>query len=105
VATTPPVDPATIYDLASLTKVIGLTTAAMMLVDSGKLDLDAPVQKYVPAFQGPDKERVTIRNLLTHSSGLPAWRRLFKEPAIGRRAGAGGHDTTRARTGRQLHLL
>jgi len=74
-----PVTPQTIYDLASLTKVIGLTTAAMMLVDSGKLDLDAPVQRYVPAFQGPGKERVTIRNLLTHSSGLPAWRRLFAE--------------------------
>jgi beta-N-acetylhexosaminidase len=74
-----PVTPQTMYDLASLTKVIGLTTVAMMLVDSGKLDLDAPVQKYVPAFQGPGKERVTIRNLLTHSSGLPAWRRLFAE--------------------------
>jgi CubicO group peptidase (beta-lactamase class C family) len=78
---TRPVTPQTIYDLASLTKVIGLTTAVMMLVDSGKLDLDAPVQKYVPAFQGggPGKERVTIRNLLTHSSGLPAWRPLFAE--------------------------
>lgn len=74
-----PVTTQTIYDLASLTKVIGLTTAMMMLVDSGKIDLDAPVQKYVPAFQGPMKERVTIRNLLTHSSGLPAWRRLFAE--------------------------
>jgi CubicO group peptidase (beta-lactamase class C family) len=74
-----PVTPATIYDLASLTKVIGLTTATMMLVDSGKLDLDAPVQRYVPAFQGPGKERVTIRNLLTHSSGLPAWRPLYRE--------------------------
>ena len=74
-----PVTTHTIYDLASLTKVIGLTTATMMLVDSGKIDLDAPVQKYVPAFQGPMKERVTIRNLLTHSSGLPAWRRLFAE--------------------------
>jgi CubicO group peptidase (beta-lactamase class C family) len=76
-----PVTPQTIYDLASLTKVIGLTTAVMMLVDSGRLDLDAPVQKYVPAFQGPGKERVTIRSLLTHSSGLPAWRRLFAESA------------------------
>jgi len=74
-----PVTPATIYDLASLTKVIGLTTAAMMLVDTGKLDLDAPVQRYVSAFQGPGKERVTIRNLLTHSSGLPAWRPLYRE--------------------------
>jgi CubicO group peptidase (beta-lactamase class C family) len=74
-----PVTPETIYDLASLTKVIGLTTAAMMLVDSDKLDLDAPVQRYVPAFQGANKERVTIRHLLTHSSGLPAWRPLYAE--------------------------
>ncbi|HET9385274.1 MAG TPA: serine hydrolase domain-containing protein [Gemmatimonadales bacterium] len=74
-----PVTPQTIYDLASLTKVIGLTTAALMLVDSGRLDLEAPVQQYVPAFRGPGKERVTIRHLLTHSSGLPAWRRLFAE--------------------------
>jgi CubicO group peptidase (beta-lactamase class C family) len=69
----------TIYDLASLTKVIGLTTAAMMLVDSGKLDLDTPVQRYVPAFQGANKDRVTIRHLLTHSSGMPAWRPLYAE--------------------------
>ncbi len=74
-----PVTPQTIYDLASLTKVIGLTTAVMMLVDSGRLDLGAPVQKYVPAFQGAGKERVTLRNLLTHSSGLPAWRPLYAE--------------------------
>lgn len=74
-----PVTPETIYDLASLTKVIGLTTATMMLVDSGKLELDAPVQRYVPAFQGVDKERVTIRHLLTHSSGMPAWRPLYAE--------------------------
>ena len=74
-----PVSPETIYDLASLTKVIGLTTAAMMLVDSGKLALDASVQRYVPAFAGPGKERVTIRHLLTHSSGLPAWRPLYIE--------------------------
>ncbi len=76
-----PVDPATIYDLASLTKVIGLTTACMLLVDEGKLDLDAPVRAYLPEFLGPDKDRVTIRHLLTHSSGLPAWRPLFKEAA------------------------
>jgi beta-N-acetylhexosaminidase len=74
-----PVTPETVYDLASLTKVIGLTTAAMMLVDSGKLDLDAPVQRYVPAFQGVNKDRVTIRHLLTHSSGMPAWRPLYAE--------------------------
>jgi len=66
------VEAGTIYDLASLTKVIGLTTACMILVDEGKLALDAPVQRYVPAFVGPMKDRVTIRHLLTHSAGLVA---------------------------------
>ena len=74
-----PVTPETVYDLASLTKVIGLTTACMILVGEGKLDLDAPVQRYVPGFRGTGKERVTIRHLLTHSSGLPAWRPLYIE--------------------------
>jgi len=73
------VTPETVYDLASLTKVVGLTTLCMLLVDEGKLDLDAPVQRYVPTFQGKWKERVTIRHLLTHSSGLPAWRPLYTE--------------------------
>ena len=74
-----PVDTTTVYDLASVTKVVGLTTACMLLVNEGKLDLDAPVQRYVPAFRGTNKERVTIRHLLTHSSGLPAWRPLYTE--------------------------
>lgn len=74
-----PVTPETIYDLASLTKVIGLTTVCMLLVDEGKLDVDAPVQRYIPEFRGPGKEKVSIRHLLTHSSGLPAWRPLFRE--------------------------
>jgi CubicO group peptidase (beta-lactamase class C family) len=76
----------TIYDLASLTKVVGLTTAAMLAVDEGKWDLDAPVQRYVPGFAGADKERVTVRMLLAHASGLPAWRPLFRE--VGSRAEA-----------------
>jgi len=67
-----PVQVGTIYDLASLTKVVGLTTACMVLVDEGKLALDAPVQRYVPEFAGPMKDRVTIRHLLTHSAGLAA---------------------------------
>jgi CubicO group peptidase (beta-lactamase class C family) len=74
-----PVTTGTIYDLASLTKVIGLTTSVMLLVGSAKLDLDEPVQRYVAAFQGANKEFVTIRHLLTHSSGLPAWRPLYRE--------------------------
>jgi CubicO group peptidase (beta-lactamase class C family) len=76
---TRPVAATTIYDLASLTKVVGLTTACMLLVAEGRLELDAPVQRYVPAFRGAGKERVTIRHLLTHSSGLPAWRPLYTE--------------------------
>jgi CubicO group peptidase (beta-lactamase class C family) len=67
-----PVEPGTLYDIASLTKVVGLTTACMLLVDRGQLALDAPVQRYVPAFQGPGKDRVTIRELLTHTAGLAA---------------------------------
>jgi len=67
-----PVTPETIYDLASLTKVIALTTECILLVDRGKLDLDAPVQHYLPEFRGQMKDQVTIRHLLTHSAGLAA---------------------------------
>jgi len=89
-----PVDPGTLYDLASLTKVVGLTTACMQLVDEGRLALDAPVRRYLPEFQGGgDKERVTVRHLLTHSSGLPAWRPLYRE-AGSRAAALALADTT-----------
>lgn len=71
-------DSRTVYDLASLTKVIGLTTGVMLAVSEGRLELDAPVARYAPAFVGPGKEHVTIRSLLTHSSGLPAHRRLWE---------------------------
>lgn len=67
-----------IYDLASLTKVIATTTAAMILFDEGKLDLKAPVQRYLPEFTGEGKDRVTIEHLLTHRSGLPPGRQLWK---------------------------
>ena len=68
----------TIYDLASLTKVVGTTTGAMLLFDEGKLDLDAPVHTYLPAFSGGWKDSVTVRHLLTHRSGLPAGRDLWR---------------------------
>ena len=71
--------PATLYDLASLTKVVGLTSAMMLAVAEGKVELDAPVQRYVPAFMGSGKDSVTVRLLLAHASGLPAWRPLFRE--------------------------
>jgi uncharacterized protein YbbC (DUF1343 family)/CubicO group peptidase (beta-lactamase class C family) len=60
----------TLFDAASLTKVIATTPSIMQLVDSGKLEVDAPVVKYLEAFTGKNKERVTIRHLLTHTSGL-----------------------------------
>ncbi|HEV3052797.1 MAG TPA: serine hydrolase domain-containing protein, partial [Longimicrobium sp.] len=62
----------TIYDIASLTKVVATTSAVMLLVEDGKLALDAPVRRYLPEFSGGKKDEVTIRHLLTHTSGLPA---------------------------------
>ncbi|HEX5726608.1 MAG TPA: serine hydrolase domain-containing protein [Longimicrobiaceae bacterium] len=68
----PQVDPdRTVYDLASLTKVVGTTTAVMLLVEDGAMRLDDLVASYLPEFTGPAKDRVTIRHLLTHTSGLP----------------------------------
>lgn len=63
----------TVYDLASLTKVVATTTAVMLLVEDGRMELDAPVQRYLPEFSGGAKAIVTVRQLLTHTSGLPAW--------------------------------
>lgn len=63
----------TVFDLASLTKVAATTPAAMLLVDEGRLDLDRPVRQYLPAFTGEGKERVTVRHLLEHRSGLRAF--------------------------------
>lgn len=75
----PPVATDTIYDLASLTKVVVTTTLAMRLVDEGSLDLDAPVSAFFPAFRGGAKERVTLRHLLTHSGGLVWWAPLYRD--------------------------
>ena len=64
----------TLWDLASLTKVIATTSAAAQLVEQKRIELDAPVQRYLPDWSGPGKDKVTIRHLLTHTSGLPAFR-------------------------------
>jgi CubicO group peptidase (beta-lactamase class C family) len=61
----------TVYDLASLTKLF-TTVLALRLAEAGALDLDAPVQRYLPGFTGPGKAAVTSRLLLRHRSGLPA---------------------------------
>ena len=70
---TPAAEPMTIdteFDLASLTKVIATTTAVMQLVEAHRLELDAPVARYWPAFAANGKQAVTIRQLLTHTSGF-----------------------------------
>lgn len=62
----------TIFDIASLTKVVATAPAIMQLIEEGKLELDARVAKYWPAFAANGKGQVTVRQLLTHTSGLPA---------------------------------
>jgi beta-glucosidase-like glycosyl hydrolase/CubicO group peptidase (beta-lactamase class C family) len=67
----------TLFDLASLTKVIATTSAAMKLYDQGRLDLDEPVGVYLPHFSEGPKASITPRHLLTHRSGFPPFRRFF----------------------------
>ncbi len=59
----------TIYDIASLTKVLSTTPAVMKLIERGKVELDTPVSRYLPEFTGGAKDTVTVRHLLTHTSG------------------------------------
>ncbi|MGH7952821.1 MAG: serine hydrolase domain-containing protein, partial [Limisphaerales bacterium] len=61
----------TVFDMASLTKVIATTPAVMLLIQRGEVKLDAPVATYIPEFTGGEKDEVTVRELLTHTSGLP----------------------------------
>jgi CubicO group peptidase (beta-lactamase class C family) len=68
----PAVDTNTLYDLASLTKVIATTTVAMILEEGGQLDLSRTVTSYLPEFNSPEKAQITVKQLLTHSGGLEA---------------------------------
>jgi serine-type D-Ala-D-Ala carboxypeptidase len=67
----------TIFDLASVTKVMATTAALMLLVDRGQVDVDAPVSRYLPDFTGPHLDSITVRHLLQHSSGLVQWQPLY----------------------------
>ncbi len=80
------VDERTIYDMASLTKVIAATTAAMLLEADGKLSLDSTVAHYLPEFGAVDsvKRGITVRMLLTHTGGLEAFARLYDQGVRGR---------------------
>src|SRR6267142_2513416 len=72
-AIVPEVEPMTedtIFDAASLTKVVACTPAMMLLIERGQVKLDEPVQSYIPEFKGDGKKAVTVRQLMTHTSGL-----------------------------------
>jgi beta-glucosidase-like glycosyl hydrolase/CubicO group peptidase (beta-lactamase class C family) len=68
-----------IFDLASVTKVISTTSAVMRLVGEGKLSLDDPIVKYFPAFGQHGKEKITLYNLLVHNSGLVGWGKFYEK--------------------------
>lgn len=68
---------ATMFDLASVTKVIGTTFAVMLLADRGLVDVNAPVSRYLPDFRGPHLDSITVRHLLQHSAGLVQWQPLY----------------------------
>jgi beta-glucosidase-like glycosyl hydrolase/CubicO group peptidase (beta-lactamase class C family) len=78
-AKAPAVTNETIYDLASLTKVITATTLVMQLYERGELKLEHPASRYFPRFVGEGRDKITIRHLLTHTSGLPAHLPLYKD--------------------------
>jgi serine-type D-Ala-D-Ala carboxypeptidase len=82
-----PVWPDDLFDLASLTKVLATTGLAAQLAEEGRLSLDAPAARYLPALGAAGKEQVTVRQLLAHSSGLPAYRPFHE--AAARDAAAG----------------
>ncbi len=68
----------TLYDIASLTKVVVTTTLAMILHERGLLDLESPLARYVPEFRGEGKDQVLVKDLLAHSGGLLWWTDLFR---------------------------
>lgn len=67
-----PVTPDTVFDAASLSKVLSTAPSVLLLAEEGKLDLEAPLVRYFPECANGGKEAITVRQLLTHSSGLPA---------------------------------
>lgn len=75
--TSPKAKTNTIYDLASLTKVVATTTAAMICYDRNLISLDDRVTKFIPEFGENGKENITIKNLMIHNSGLPAWKKFY----------------------------
>lgn len=73
----PPTSASSLYDLASLTKVVATTMSAMILEEKGALDVQRTVASYLPEFSAPDKAAITVRMLLTHSGGLESYAPLY----------------------------
>jgi CubicO group peptidase (beta-lactamase class C family) len=73
-----PTPDSTLWDIASISKVLGTASAVMRLVDAGRVDLDAPVSRYLPRFGGGARNMITVRMLLDHTSGLRSYAPLFK---------------------------
>jgi CubicO group peptidase (beta-lactamase class C family) len=69
----------TVFDLASLTKVIATTSVVMRLMERGMLALNQPIREWIPDWRGTNREHVTVRSLLTHSSGLTTWLPFFRD--------------------------
>ncbi len=78
----PPVTSESVYDLASLTKVVATTPVFMKLASQKKISLDHTVSQYFPEFRGNRKDIVTIKHLITHSSGLPGYIEFFRNPTV-----------------------
>jgi len=72
-----PMHTSTLFDLASVTKVMATTMAVMMLVSDGRIDVDAPVYRYLPNFRGAHLDSITVRHLLQHAAGLVQWQPLY----------------------------
>ena len=83
-----PIDDRTLWDIASLTKLVALTTTIAVLVDEGRLSLDDTVRRWLPEWRIAGNEGLTVRDLITHRSGLPAFKQYFKSVV--------GKDTVRA---------
>ncbi len=85
-----PMSVGTVFDLASLTKPLATATAVLQLWERGVADLDAPVAAYLPRFAEGGKAKATVRHLLAHTSGLPAWEMLYlARPREGAQSRAG----------------
>jgi CubicO group peptidase (beta-lactamase class C family) len=74
-----PTQNSTIFDLASLTKVLATTSLVMRLVERGALGLHHPIRRWIPEWRGKDRDDVTLRSLLKHSSGLTAWLPFYRD--------------------------